>query len=121
MQNFDFIPSDDALRRAMERCMSIRDGQEQFSGEAPGFLGKLGNSGLAILEGIGFIPGTAWDTAQDAIWGFDPADRDELHQREERDRELAAYQQKYAGKAFEGVTDAMGSLGYSLTLSLIHI
>ena len=115
MQNFDFIPSDDALRRAMERCMSIRDGQEQFSGEAPGFLGKLGNSGLAILEGIGFIPGTAWDTAQDAIWGFDPADRDELHQREERDRELAAYQQKYAGKAFEGVTDAMGSLGYSLT------
>lgn len=115
MQNFNGIPSDDALRRAMDRRMSMPSGGGNIPEEEPGILSRLGNSGLAILEGLGFLPGMAWDTVQDATVGFDPSDKEEMLQREERDRELAAYRQKYEGKAFEGVTDAMGSLGYSLT------
>ena len=115
MQNFNGIPSDDALRQAMERRMSMPSGGGNIPEEEPGTLSRLGNSGLAILEGLGFLPGMAWDTVQDATVGFDPSDKAEMLQREERDRELAAYRQKYEGKAFEGVTDAMGSLGYSLT------
>ncbi len=115
MQNFNGIPSDDALRQAMERRMSMPSGGGNIPEEEPGTLSRLGNSGLAILEGLGFLPGMAWDTVQDATVGFDPSDKAEMLQREERDRELAAYRQKYDGKAFEGVTDAMGSLGYSLT------
>lgn len=56
MQNFDFIPSDDALRRAMERCMSIRDGQEQFSGEAPDFWASWAIADSPYLKGLVLYP-----------------------------------------------------------------
>lgn len=41
---------------------------QQPQQEEPGFLSKLANSGSAILEGIGMIPGGIVDTMRDA-WG----------------------------------------------------
>lgn len=81
----------------------------------PGLFDKIVNSGQAIFEGLKFVPGGAVDTVQDAVFGFDPTDREEMAQRAQTERELQEYRQKYEGKTFDGVTDAMASVPYSLT------
>ncbi|WP_297215415.1 PLxRFG domain-containing protein [uncultured Desulfovibrio sp.] len=90
------------------------DGQK--AEEAPGFLSRLGNTALAIGEGLTMLPGGVVDTVRDAWRGgeIDVTDTEALREREARAREQAAYAQKYAGKAFDGVTDAMISMPYSL-------
>lgn len=82
-----------------------------------GFLERLGYSALAIGEGLPMLPGRMADTICDAWNGgdIDVTDTEALQEREQRAREQAAYAQKYQGKAFDGVTDAMISMPYSLT------
>ena len=82
-----------------------------------GFLERLGYSALAIGEGLPMLPGGLADTIRDAWNGgdIDVTDTEALQEREQRAREQAAYAQKYQGKAFDGVTDAMISMPYSLT------
>ena len=82
-----------------------------------GFLERLGYSALAIGEGLPMLPGRMADTIRDAWNGgdIDVTDTEALQEREQRAREQAAYAQKYQGKAFDGVTDAMISMPYSLT------
>ena len=88
----------------------------QKAEEAPGFLSRLGNTALAIGEGLTMLPGGVVDTVRDAWRGgeIDVTDTEALREREARAREQAAYAQKYTGKAFDGVTDAMISMPYSL-------
>ena len=83
--------------------------------EEPGFLSKLGNSAMAIGEGLTMLPGGVVDTLRDAYHGgnIDVTDADALRARQEREREQAEYARKYEGKTFDGVTDAMNSMGYS--------
>ena len=82
-----------------------------------GFLERLGYSALAIGEGLPMLPGGLADTIRDAWNGgdIDVTDTEALQEREQRAREQAAYAQKYQGKAFDGLTDAMISMPYSLT------
>lgn len=93
------------------------DGQQEKPQEEPGFLSKLGNSVMAIGEGLTMLPGGVVDTARDVWRGgdIDVNDADALRERQEREREQAEYARKYQGKTFEGVTDAMLSMPYSLT------
>lgn len=88
---------------------------EQEPQEEPGFLERTWESAKAVSEGLTFLPGGVVDTVQDVLYGFDPADKEEMAQRAQTQRELEAYHKKYAGKAFEGVTEAMSSIPYSLT------
>ncbi|MDE7371115.1 MAG: hypothetical protein K2N07_05130, partial [Desulfovibrio sp.] len=83
--------------------------------EEPGFLSKLANSGSAILEGIGMIPGDVADTIRDAWAGgdIDVTDKADIERRAQKEREREAYFRKYQGKTFEGIPEAMGSMGYS--------
>ena len=82
----------------------------------PGFMSKLGNTGMAILEGITLIPGGVADTFRDLtdFGDIDVSDEEALRERAAREKERAEYVQKYKGKAFEGVADAMTSMPYSL-------
>lgn len=91
------------------------DGQQEKPEEEPGFLSKLGNSVMAIGEGLTMLPGGVVDTVRDAYHGgdIDVNDADALRERQERERERAEYLQKYQGKTFEGLPDAMNSMGYS--------
>lgn len=91
--------------------------QTQPQEEEPGFLDKLWSSGAAIAEGIAMLPGGVADTVRDAWNGgdIDVNDAEALRARQERERERAEYARKYQGKAFDGLTDAMNSMGYSLT------
>lgn len=91
------------------------DGQQEKPQEEPGFLSKLGNSAMAIGEGLTMLPGGVVDTLRDAYHGgnIDVTDADALRARQEREREQAEYARKYEGKTFDGVTDAMNSMGYS--------
>ena len=90
------------------------DGQQEKPQEEPGFLSKLGNSAMAIGEGLTMLPGGVVDTLRDAYHGgnIDVTDADALRERQERERERA-YLRKYQGKTFEGLPDAMNSMGYS--------
>ena len=85
--------------------------------EEPGFLSKLGNSAMAIGEGLTMLPGGVVDTVRDVWRGgdIDVNDADTLRERQEREREQAEYLRKYQGKTFEGLPDAMMSIPYSLT------
>lgn len=91
------------------------DGQQEKPQEEPGFLSKLGNSAMAIGEGLTMLPGGVVDTLRDAYHGgnIDVTDADALRARQEREREQAEYARKYEGKTFDGVTDAMNSMGYT--------
>ena len=91
--------------------------QTQPQEEEPGFLDKLWSSGAAIAEGIAMLPGGVADTVRDAWNGgdIDVNDAEALRARQERERERVEYARKYQGKAFDGVTDAMNSMGYSMT------
>lgn len=91
--------------------------QTQPQEEEPGFLDRLWSSGAAIAEGIAMLPGGVADTVRDAWNGgdIDVNDAEALRARQERERERAEYARKYQGKAFDGLTDAMNSMGYSLT------
>lgn len=91
------------------------DDQQEKPQEEPGFLSKLGNSAMAIGEGLTMLPGGVVDTLRDAYHGgnIDVTDADALRARQEREREQAEYARKYEGKTFDGVTDAMNSMGYS--------
>lgn len=91
--------------------------QTQPQEEEPGFLDKLWSSGAAMAEGIAMLPGGVVDAVRDAWNGgdIDVNDAEALRARQERERERAEYARKYQGKAFDGLTDAMNSMGYSLT------
>lgn len=93
------------------------DGQQEKPQEEPGFLSKLGNSAMAIGEGLTMLPGGVVDTVRDVWRGgdIDVNDVDTLRERQEREREQAEYLRKYQGKTFEGLPDAMMSIPYSLT------
>ena len=93
------------------------DGQQEKPQEEPGFLSKLGNSAMAIGEGLTMLPGGVVDTVRDVWRGgdIDVNDADTLRERQEREREQAEYVRKYQGKTFEGLPDAMMSIPYSLT------
>ena len=84
--------------------------------DEPGFLSRLGNTALAIGEGLTMLPGGIVDTVRDTWHGgdIDVTDTEAMREREERARQQAAYVQKYQGKAFDGVADAMISMPYSL-------
>ena len=84
--------------------------------DEPGFLSRLGNTALAIGEGLTMLPGGIVDTMRDTWHGgdIDVTDTEAMREREERARQQAAYVQKYQGKAFDGVADAMISMPYSL-------
>lgn len=84
--------------------------------DEPGFLARLGNTALAIGEGLTMLPGGIVDTMRDTWHGgdIDVTDTEAIRDREERARQQAAYVQKYQGKAFDGVADAMISMPYSL-------
>ena len=84
--------------------------------DEPGFLSRLGNTALAIGEGLTMLPGGIVDTVRDTWHGgdIDVTDTEAMRDREERARQQAAYVQKYQGKAFDGVADAMISMPYSL-------
>lgn len=86
------------------------------SKEEPGFWEKAYNSGGALLEGLTYVPGDVWDTIKNAWNGgeIDVTDRNAIEERRRRDAEKQAYQQKWEGKTFEGLTDAMNSIGYSV-------
>ncbi len=90
--------------------------QEQPQQEEPGFLSKVGSSAQAIAEGVTMLPGQMADTLRDAYHGgdVDVTDTDAIRERQAREQGRANYGKKYEGKAFEGVTDAMNSMGYSL-------
>lgn len=100
---------------------AARPAEPAAAGQTPtqerGFLERLGYSALAIGEGLPMLPGRMADTIRDAWNGgdIDVTDTEALQEREQRAREQAAYAQKYQGKAFDGVTDAMISMPYSLT------
>lgn len=87
---------------------------QQVQTEQQGFLDKVVDSGKAIFEGLPLLPGGIRDTVSDVMFGFDPNDEAEMARRREKADEQTAYAKKYAGKAFEGVTDAMTSMPYSL-------
>ncbi|MGF0009371.1 PLxRFG domain-containing protein [Desulfovibrio sp. SGI.102] len=84
--------------------------------DEPGFLSRLGNTALAIGEGLTMLPGGIVGTVRDTWHGgdIDVTDTEAMRDREERARQQAAYVQKYQGKAFDGVADAMISMPYSL-------
>lgn len=84
--------------------------------DEPGFLSRLGNTALAIGEGLTMLPGGIVDTVRDTWHGgdIDVTDTEAMREREERARQQAAYVQKYQGKAFDGVADAMISMPYRL-------
>lgn len=84
--------------------------------DEPGFLARLGNTALAIGEGLTILPGGIVGTVRDTWHGgdIDVTDTEAMRDREERARQQAAYVQKYQGKAFDGVADAMISMPYSL-------
>ena len=84
--------------------------------DEPGFLSRLGNTALAIGEGLTMLPGGIVDTVRDTWHGgdIDVTDTEAMREREERASQQAAYVQKYQGKAFDGVADAMISMPYSL-------
>ena len=84
--------------------------------EEPGFWEKAYNSGGAFLEGLTYLPGDVWDTIKNAWSGgeIDVTDRNAIEERRRRDAEKQAYQQKWEGKTFGGLTDAVNSLGYSI-------
>jgi|GEM_PF-2064235 len=84
--------------------------------DEPGFLARLGNTALAIGEGLTMLPGGIVGTVRDTWHGgdIDVTDTEAMRDREERARQQAAYVQKYQGKAFDGVADAMISMPYSL-------
>ncbi len=118
--------ADDELAKAFHAKrhpdMAYQDFEKTFLGqytqenqEELGFFDKAWNTGGAILEGATFIPSDIGNALEDAIWGFDPSDKEEMAEREALEKERLAYRNKYEGKAFEGVPDAMGSAGYSLT------
>lgn len=90
--------------------------QAQQQEEEPGFLSKVGSSAQAIAEGATMLPGQIADTLRDAYHGgdVDVTDTDAIRARQAREQERADYGKKYDGKAFEGVTDAMNSMGYSM-------
>ena len=90
--------------------------QAQQQEEEPGFLSKVGSSAQAIAEGATMLPGQIADTLRDAYHGGDVnvTDTDAIRARQAREQERADYGKKYDGKAFEGVTDAMNSMGYSM-------
>lgn len=77
---------------------------------------KVLHSAAAIGEGLTMLPGGFVDTVRDAWRGgdIDVTDAEAQREREERAREQAAYVEKYRGKAFDGVADAMVSMPYSL-------
>lgn len=104
------IPSIDENWFAQYAPMSEQEPQEQ-----PGILERTWESAKAVGEGLTFLPGGIVDTVQDVVSGFDPTDKEEMAQRAQTQRELEAYHNKYAGKAFGGVTEAMSSIPYSLT------
>lgn len=104
------IPAIDENWFAQYAPMSEQEPQEQ-----PGILERTWESAKAVGEGLTFLPGGIVDTVQDVVSGFDPTDKEEMAQRAQTQRELEAYHNKYAGKAFGGVTEAMSSIPYSLT------
>lgn len=106
MNNMNFLPTREQLAAYANEPVMEKE---------PGLFDKIVNSGQAIFEGLKFVPGGAVDTVQDAVFGFDPTDREEMAQRAQTERELQEYRQKYEGKTFDGVTDAMASVPYSLT------
>lgn len=77
---------------------------------------KVRHTAAAIGEGLTMLPGGFVDTVRDAWRGgdIDVTDAEAQREREERAREQAAYVEKYRGKAFDGVADAMVSMPYSL-------
>lgn len=77
---------------------------------------KVRHTTAAIGEGLTMLPGGFVDTVRDAWRGgdIDVTDAEAQREREERAREQAAYVEKYRGKAFDGVADAMVSMPYSL-------
>ena len=81
-----------------------------------GTWGKVRHTAAAIGEGLTMLPGGFVDTVRDAWRGgdIDVTDAEAQREREERAREQAAYVEKYRGKAFDGVADAMVSMPYSL-------
>lgn len=119
--------SDYELSTALHRSRYADMPYEQFAAifgdsqsqprEEPGFLSKLGNSAMAIGEGLAMLPGGVVDTVRDVWRGgdIDVNDADALRERQEREREQAEYARKYQGKTFEGIPDAMMSIPYSLT------
>lgn len=90
--------------------------QAQQQEEEPGLMSKIGSSAQAIAEGATMLPGQIADTLRDAYHGgdVDVTDTDAIRARQAREQERADYGKKYDGKAFEGVTDAMNSMGYSM-------
>lgn len=84
--------------------------------EEPGFWEKAYNSGAAILEGLTMMPQGVWDTVKDTWNGgeIDVMDRAAIEERRQREAEKQAYQQKWEGKTFGGVSDAMVSMPYSV-------
>lgn len=93
------------------------EGLEKAEPEEPGFLSRLGHSGMALLEGLTMIPGGIADTVRDAWNGgdIDVTDMEAIERREAREREKAEYLRKYQGKAFTGLPEAMVSIPYSMT------
>ena len=105
----------DALLAGMQGVEITPSVQPEEEQEEPGFLDKMYNSAQAFIEGLGFFPGGLAETVKDAWSGnqIDINDTEALKEREQRRRELAEYEKKWKGKAFEGVTGAMQSLPYT--------
>jgi hypothetical protein len=91
-----------------------QQGQQQE--EEPGLMSRIGSSAQAIAEGATMLPSQIADTLKDAYHGgdVDVTDTDAIRARQAREQDRADYGKKYEGKAFEGVTDAMNSMGYSM-------
>ena len=111
---FDFSNVDFSQYAGQDRAQGADVAAQQT--DEPGFLSRLGNTALAIGEGLTMLPGGIVDTVRDTWHGgdIDVTDTEALREREERARQQAAYVQKYQGKAFDGVADAMISMPYSL-------
>ena len=111
---FDFSNVDFSQYAGQDRAQGADVAAQQT--DEPGFLSRLGNTALAIGEGLTMLPGGIVDTVRDTWHGgdIDVTDTEAMREREERARQQAAYVQKYQGKAFDGVADAMISMPYSL-------
>ena len=119
--------SDYELSTALHRSRYADMPYEQFAAifgdsqsqprEEPGFLSRLGNSAMAIGEGLVMLPGGVVDTVRDIYRGgdIDVNDADAMREQRERERQHAAYLRKYQGKALGGLPEAMLSLPYSVT------
>ena len=93
------------------------DDQQEKPQEEPGFLSRLGNSVMAIGEGLVMLPGGVVDTVRDTYHGgdIDANNTDVQRERQERERKLAEYAQKYQGKTFEGLPGySTATMGASL-------